>query len=275
MAVDKIPVSSSGRRALDVAKEAATIGARILIDRFRIQREITVKGRGNLVSDADFLSQAGILEVLNREYPQCSVITEEATRPARTSHYTWVVDPLDGTNNYVFGVPFFCVNIALVAGNESLVGVTYDPNRHEMFSGEKGKGAFLNDTSLAVSKRITLQSALIGSDLGYSETRGSETLDIINTIWPGVHALRLMGSAALGLAYVAAGRLDLYFHRFLYPWDIAPGIMMIREAGGTVTDWRGGPANFESQSLIASSNLVHEEFALRACPVIGEEWQKA
>ncbi len=257
MSAISLPSSRSGRSALQIAIEAAKAGAQALLSNCHSRRRTQSKGRGNLVSEADFLSQEAILKVLKYEYPDFNIVSEETESPSVISGYTWIVDPLDGTNNYIFGIPFFCINVALVKDYDVLVGVTYDPNRNELFYSQKGDGAYLSDQLMHVSDKDSLGASLIGLDLGYDAIQGREMLDIIMKLWPNVHSVRLMGSASLGLAYVACGRIDLYLHRFIYPWDIASGILLVGEAGGIINDWQGGLATFESQGIIASNDILY------------------
>ena len=258
--MNNLPLARSGRSALEVAIEAAREAGKILLAHFHSEKEIKHKGKGNLVTDADFLPEKLIADLLKREYPACNILSEESNSTTPVTGYTWIVDPLDGTNNYVFGIPFFCVSIALVKDEDILLGVTYDPLRGELFRAEKGRGAYLNDSAIHVSKESSLQASLVGLDLGYSYEQGSELLDITSKLWGQVHCLRIMGSASLGLAYVACGRVNLYFHRFVYPWDIAGGLLLIREAGGKITDWQGKRAACQSKQLIASNDRLHREF---------------
>ena len=257
-----LPLAKSGRSALEVAIMAAKEAGEILVAHFGSQRQIRHKGKGNLVTDADFLSEKLILDFLKDEYPEWSVLSEESNSSAPVIDCTWIVDPLDGTNNYTFGIPFFCVNIALVRGDDILLGVTYDPIKRELFRAENGKGAFLNDLPIRVSEVTEFQASLIGLDLGYSHERGMQMLQMVNRLWGQVHCVRLMGSSSLGLAYVACGRVSLYFHRYLFPWDIDSGLLLIREAGGEVTDWMGKPAGFQTAEVVASNHRLHREFVL-------------
>ena len=258
--MNNLPSSRSGKNPLEVAIQAAKGGGEILLDHFGSKIQIKHKGQGNLVTDADISSERLILKLLNDEYPDCSVVSEESSASAPITGYTWIVDPLDGTNNYTFGIPFFCVNIALVKGEDILLGVTYDPLRGELFQAEQGQGAYLNGSPIRVSKGRSLQTSLTGLDLGYSHERGREMLDVVKRLWGQVHSVRLMGSASLGLAYVACGRLGLYFHRYLFPWDIASALLLIREAGGEVTDWQGKPAGFQAAEIVASNGRLNREF---------------
>jgi myo-inositol-1(or 4)-monophosphatase len=258
--MSNLPVAKSGKNALDVAIQAAKGAGEILLSSFGSRRQIKHKSQGNLVTEADLLSEKFIIELLTGEYPDCNILSEESNSSAPTTDCTWIVDPLDGTNNYVFGVPFFGVNVALVKGEDILLGVTYDPLRGELFRAEKGRGAYLNDSPIQVSKESLLREAVIGFDLGYSQERGKEMLDVANKLWGRVHCVRLLGSSALGLAYVACGRISLYYHRYLFPWDIASGLLLVREAGGKVTDWQGNPASYRSKEIIAANRTLHREF---------------
>jgi myo-inositol-1(or 4)-monophosphatase len=255
-----LPSAKSGKSALEVAIAAAKEAGGIILSHFGSKIQVKHKGKGNLVTDADILSEKFILEFLQNEYPDFSILSEESNSSATLTDCAWIVDPLDGTNNYTFGIPFFCVNIALVKDEDILLGVTYDPVRRELFHAEKGRGAYLNDSPIQVSREISLQSSLVGLDLGYSHERGEEMLQIVNRLWGQVHCLRAMGSSALGLAYVACGRVSLYFHRCLFPWDIASGLLLIREAGGEVIDWQGRPASFRDTEVITSNDQLNREF---------------
>jgi myo-inositol-1(or 4)-monophosphatase len=255
-----LPSAKSGRSALEVAIAAAKGAGEILLSNFGSIRQIKRKSQGNLVSEVDLLSEKFIIEFVTGEYPACSILSEELNSSAPTTGYTWVVDPLDGTNNYVFGIPFFCVNVALVKGEDILLGVTYDPLRGELFRADKGRGAYLNHSPIQVSKESSLLAALIGFDLGYNRERGWEMLDVADKLWGQIHCARLIGSSALGLAYVACGRISLYYHRYLFPWDVASGLLLAREAGGKVTDWQGNPASYRSKEIIAANSKLHRKF---------------
>jgi myo-inositol-1(or 4)-monophosphatase len=169
------------------------------------------------------------------------------------------VDPLDGTNNFSFGIPFFSVTLAALRDGEVEFGLVYDPLREEMFWAERGEGAHLNGRVLAVSGKDRLQDSLVGLDMGYDDAQGAEMLDFLRQLWPGVFSFRILGSGALALAYVAAGRLDVYMHRRLYPWDIAGGTLLVREAGGVVTDWHGQSPTPNTRQVVAASPALHTE----------------
>jgi myo-inositol-1(or 4)-monophosphatase len=258
--MSNLPLATSGKSALEVASAAAKEAGEILLAHFGSVKQITRKSQGNLVTDADILSEKLIIDFLKREYPDFSILSEESHSSTPINGYTWVVDPLDGTNNYTFGIPFFCVNIALVRDEDILLGVTYDPVRGEIFQAETGKGAYLNESPIRVTTISSLRESLVGLDLGYSHDRGRQMLNTVKRLWGQVHCVRLMGSSSLGIAYVACGRISLYFHRYLFPWDIASGLLLVREAGGEVVDWQGGRANFRDTELVASNLRLQREF---------------
>lgn len=187
-------------------------------------------------------------------------MAEESQAIEGTSGYTWVIDPLDGTRNYILGIPFFSLVIALAKGDDILLGVTFDPTRQEMFHAIRGEGAFLNGGPIKVSEKSEIEQALLGYDLGYVDEKASTAIEMILHLWPNVQGTRILGSAALGLAYAACGRLDLYFHHNLSPWDVASGILLTREAGGVITDKYTTPASLRSESIIASNAGLYGAF---------------
>ncbi len=257
----QLPLSRSKRSALEVATQAAIEAGDLLLERLQGPKRVEYKeGRANIVSDVDLLAEKKIITLLQGEFPDFDILSEESAAVATGSPYTWIIDPLDGTNNYVFGIPFFCVALALASGEEVLLGLIYDPIRKELFRAEKGRGAFLNNHPIGVSQRTSIKASFIGCDLGYDAQQGKRILEMIMTLWPRMHGFRIMGSAALGLAYIACGRFDLYIHANLYPWDSAGGILLIREAGGEATEWDGKPATFRSKQIAAANKVVHREF---------------
>lgn len=257
----RIPLSRSGKTALDVMTQAAEEAGRLIMEHFKGEKHISYKpGRSNIVTDVDLLSEEGIVALLRDEFADFGVVTEESDGITSDSSFKWIIDPIDGTRNYAHGVPHFCVSVALAHGDEPVVGVVRDPVRGETFSVEGGKGAFLNGSPITVSKRTSLRASLVGFDMGYSEERGREMLQVANALWPGVEAVRVMGSAALGLCYTACGRLDLYINLSLSAWDLAAGMLLIREAGGLVTGPDGSASTISSNSIVAANQLIHREF---------------
>ena len=239
---------------------AAREAGDLLLARFGDVRDVRLKSPGNPVTDVDLAAERLIMDRLNGEYPGMAVLGEESPGLPYGDGYVWIVDPLDGTRNYAIGVPHFSVVVGLALDGEPLVGVNYDPVRDEMFAAELGGGAFLNRQPIAVSKKSEMPDAIVGTDLSYDGDGAANSLDVIRGTWPGFQAVRVMGSAALGIAYVAAGRHDLYFHHGLEPWDQVAGILLVREAGGVVTDRNGERAGLDSDGLIAANAALHGEF---------------
>ena len=253
--------------ALRVAEEAGEM----LLERFHGEKEVSFKGRADLVSDVDKLAESLIIQELSREYPEAGFLAEESEPVGGSSEYTWIIDPIDGTRNYVLGIPFFCLVIALAKGDDIQLGLTYDPVRREMFQAVKGQGAYVNGSPISVSGKGRLEEALLSYDLGYVDETASRAIELVLHLWPNIQGTRMMGSAALGLAYAACGRVDMYFHHNLSPWDVASGLLLVKEAGGIITDKRGNPGTLYSEGIIASGAELHAEF-LRATD--GLAWRR-
>ena len=269
---EQLPVSSSGRPAMDVALEAARAAGEIIRGRWDSEKEVSFKGRSDIVTDVDLAAEKKILGILTGAFPDFSILAEESQPVEGASPYKWVVDPLDGTRNYAHGIPHFCTIIALAKDDVVVASVTYDPVREEMFTAEAGKGAFLNGTRLAVTETTDLSRSLLSFDLGYVDEKAGLALDMVRSLWPGMYSMRLMGSAGLGVAYAAAGRVDLFFHHSLSPWDIAGGLVLTQEAGGAVVDRQGQKATLFSPSVIVSSPALIEQFLAKTD---GMPWRMA
>ena len=255
-----LPATADGRNVLDVALEASRTAGEIIRGGWNSDRQITFKGRADIVTDIDVAAEKAVLEIVTGAFPDFGVLAEESQPVAGASNYTWVVDPLDGTRNYAHGIPHFCTIVALAEGADIVAGVIYDPVRDEMFSAAKGEGAFLNGDRIRVSESEELSRCLLSFDLGYVDEKAGLALDMIRSLWPGMYSVRMMGTAGLGLAYAASGRVDLFFHHSLSPWDLATGLLLVREAGGVVTDRQGTPADLFSPSVICSSAPLVEAF---------------
>jgi myo-inositol-1(or 4)-monophosphatase len=257
---------------MDVALEAARAAGAIIRDRFSSEHEVHFKGRSDIVTDVDLAAEKTILDLLTGEFPEFSILAEESKPVDGDSAYKWVVDPLDGTRNYAHGIPHFCTIIALAKDDHIVAGLTYDPVREEMFTAEEGKGAFLNDARITASETTELSRSLLCCDLGYVDEKAGYALDLIRSLWPGMYSVRFMGSSGLGLAYAAAGRVDLYFHHSLMPWDLATGLVLAQEAGAKVVDRQGKEGALFTPSVIVSSPVLVEEF-LRTTD--GQPWRMA
>jgi len=246
---------------LNVMANAALKAARGLIRDFGEveQLQVSVKGPGDFVSTADLRAERTLRTELTRARPGYGLLFEEAgAAPGSDPRHRWIVDPLDGTTNFLHGIPHFSISIALERDGEIVAGVVYEPTRDEMFAAEKGLGAYVNDRRLRVSARRQLSEAVIGTGMPFGARAGgtgySETLEAIMRATSGV---RRMGSAALDLAYVAAGRYDGFWEFGLAPWDIAAGMLLIREAGGYVSDVAGGHDMMTTGDVLAANDHLH------------------
>ncbi len=264
-------LSRSGRTALEVALDVSREAGETLLARLHTDKEVSYKGRADLVSDVDRLVEARVIERLRAEFPGDGFLAEESEGVETSSGYTWIIDPLDGTRNYILGIPFFCTVLAMAEGQDVTLGLTFDPVRGEMFRAVRGGGAFLNDSPIKVSGKTELEEALLSYDLGYVDEKASTAIEMVLHLWPNIQATRIMGSAALGLAYAACGRTDMYFHHHLSPWDLAAALVLVPEAGGVVTDKYENPGSLCSESIIAAGRDLHAKF-LRATD--GLAWRR-
>jgi myo-inositol-1(or 4)-monophosphatase len=223
------------------------------------QLQVSIKGPGEFVSTADLRAERTLKNELLRARPGYGLLLEEggATEGSDRRH-RWIVDPLDGTTNFLHGIPHFAISIALERDGEIVAGVVYEPTRDEMFWAEKGAGAYLNDRRLRVSARRQLAEALIGTGMPFGE-RGDRPsyLATLNRVMAATSGVRRFGAAALDLAYVAAGRYDGYWEFGLFPWDIAAGLLLVREAGGFVSDCTGGQTMMASGDVLAANDHLH------------------
>lgn len=244
---------------LEVAINAARKAGQYLLKVLPEKRRIDKKGIVDLVTEADRNSEKLIHEIITKAYPQDRFLAEEGTRSDKESELIWIVDPLDGTINYAHRLPVFCVSIALVKSNQPLVGCIYNPNLDECFTAIRGQGANLNDTPIHVSQNGKLIDSLLATGFPY-DVRESEDDNMNNFIMfykHGAQAVRRAGSAALDLAYTAAGHFDGFWEMKLHAWDIAAGILLIEEAGGLVTDFTGGSADLYKGEVLASNGAIH------------------
>ena len=218
------------------------------------------KGTLDLVTEYDVRSERLVTEAIRQAFPEDAILAEESGQSG-TGDLRWLIDPLDGTTNFAHGLPIFCVSIAYARGNEPLLGVIFDPTRDELFQTSAGGGAWLNGRRLHVSKETSLSESLLVTGFPYDiRTNADNNLDHFAAFAMRSRAVRRLGSAALDLAYVAAGRFEGHWELRLSPWDFAAGILLVREAGGTVTRADGGPDVFaEPTSLLATNGSVHQE----------------
>ncbi len=223
---------------------------------------VTAKGPKDFVSDVDRAAEVAIVETLHATYPDHAILAEEGTARGEnaSAEHLWIIDPLDGTTNFLHGIPQFAISIGLEREGVIVAGVIYNPATEELFTAERGKGAFLNDQRLRVAARRRLSDAVIACGLPH-HGRGDLALfrREFGAVQEHVAGLRRFGAAALDLAWVAAGRFDAFWERDLSPWDMAAGILMVREAGGYATDLDGEDGIFAKKQIIAGNEFIHRE----------------
>ncbi len=215
----------------------------------------------NLVTEIDKQSEALIIKKIKEHFPDHAVLGEESGAGAGSSEYKWIIDPLDGTTNFTHGLPLFCVTIGIEHRGEIIAGAIYDPNADEMFTAEKGKGAFLNGKRISVSSSDRLINSLIVTGFPYNVKENPENVigHFVNFL-PLAQGVRRLGSAAIDLAYVACGRFDGYWEIFLHPWDKAAGVLLVKEAGGIVTNFSNDTNDIiYNPNTLATNGLIHQQ----------------
>lgn len=242
--------------AIAAAKEAGRIQRIHLGDLHKVE----FKGEINPVSEVDKLCDKAITQIILEAFPDHDLLTEESPFKGKGSPFKWVIDPIDGTTNYIRGFPFFCVSIALEIEGEIELGVVYDPLFDELFQAQTGKGAFLKGRRISVSGTRVLDRSFLTTGFPYDiRQHGDFYLRFFREFMMKSIAIRRPGSAALDLCYVAAGRFDGYWELKVHPWDVAAGILVVTEAGGKVTDFKGGVFSIYDEDIIASNGWIHEE----------------
>ena len=245
----------------EAALQAARESGKILLDNIKKIKAVDYKGKFNLVTNVDRQSQANIIEILHHYFAEHGILAEEEGGLKETdSPYKWIVDPLDGTTNYAHGYPCFCISIALEKEKEIILGVVYNPVLNELFFSEIGKGAFLNGKRIFVSKTKRINRSLLAT--GFPYTRGEQLAHHINqfkAFMKHCHGIRRDGSAALNLCYLAMGRFDGFWEVNLSPWDTAAGSLLVKEAGGRLTDFSGNPFSHYAKETLATNGLIHQE----------------
>lgn len=246
---------------INVMVKAAQKAARGLVHDFNEveQLQVSQKGPADFVSNADLQSEKNLKRELEKARPGVGFLMEEsAPIAARDSDYRWIIDPLDGTTNFLHAIPHFAISIALEKAGDLVAGVIYDPIKDELFWAEKGGGAFLNDRRIRVSARRDLTQCVIGTGIPHlGRPNHAAYLPHLQTIMTRTAGVRRFGAASLDLAYVAAGRLDGFFEFDLSPWDIAAGILLVREAGGYVSEVSNKQITLTSPSILAANDQIH------------------
>lgn len=245
---------------IDFATRTAVEAGAILKENLGKVSEIEFKGKNNLLTEIDKLSEETIIRRIRDTFPSHDILAEESGRHSQSSDHVWIVDPLDGTTNYAHAYPFFAVSIALEIAGVIKAGVVYDPVKDEMFAAEQGGGAFLNGKSIRVSDSTELSESHLATGFVHeSSEMVEENLKHFANFIRKSRAVRRDGSAALDLCYVACGRFDGFWELGLNPWDTAAGVLIIREAGGLVTNLSGGEYDLYLKEILASNTHIHGE----------------
>lgn len=243
------------------AVQAATIAGNILLDYARSGFRIEYKNAVNLVTDADRKSEQAIIDTIRRNYPNHDILAEErGMESGGTSHYKWVIDPLDGTTNFAHGFPIYCVSIGLEYRGKMVLGVILDPTRQELFVAVSGQGATRNGERIHVSHTSALDAALLVTGFAYDIRESTHNnLNHFSHFCLRARGVRRTGSAAIDLCYVAAGRFDGFWEMKLHPWDMAAGSLMVTEAGGRMSNFTGGAFSIDGDEIVANNGLIHDE----------------
>lgn len=241
--------------AIKAARRAGSIINRASFDLDKLT--IEQKGQNDFVSEVDRAAEQAIVQVLSEAYPQHSILAEESGASGPASEYQWIIDPLDGTTNFLHGFPQYCVSIALAVKGVVQHGVIFDPVRNDLFTASRGGGAFLNDRRIRVSKTLHIKDALLGTGFPYKEFANFDRyLAVFKEMTQKSSGIRRPGAAALDLAYVACGRFDGFWENGLSPWDVAAGGLMILEAGGLISDHKGEGDWLQSETIVCGTPKV-------------------
>ncbi|MGC8595391.1 MAG: inositol monophosphatase family protein [Candidatus Kryptoniota bacterium] len=244
-------------RIIDIAKQA---GKFLKENQGKISEIIEKGSFTNLVTDIDRRSEAMIVDFIRKNFPGHEILAEEGGATKSVSDYKWIVDPLDGTTNFTHGFPVYCVSIGLEYRGQVIAGVVYDPNFNELFAAEKGSGAFLNGKRIKVTQVRDLSHAMLATGFPYDvKDNPFNCIEHFNTFLLYAQAIRRLGSAALDICYVAAGRLDGFWEVNLHPWDTAAAVLIATEAGGRVSDFRGMEYSIYDKNILLSNGLIHDQ----------------
>jgi myo-inositol-1(or 4)-monophosphatase len=237
----------------------------IMGERGRVMAEqVETKGLNDFVTRVDKNSEKILIDGLEKLVPDAGFIAEENTKSNKGNVHNWIIDPLDGTTNFIHGLPCFCISIALMENDEVVIGVIYELNQKECFCAWKNGGAFLNDKPIQVSTATRLKDSLLATGFPYYDYKWlDEYMNLFKYFMKNTHGVRRLGSAAADLAYVAAGRLEGFYEYSLKAWDVAAGVLIVTEAGGKVSDFEGGNNYIFGQELVCSNALIFEEFQLQ------------
>ncbi len=221
--------------------------------------DIEVKSKNSLVTEIDKNLEKYFVDELSTLLPEAGFIAEEGTSDKRGSDFNWIIDPLDGTTNFIHGIPAYCCSIALLEGKEIILGGILEFNSGEYFEGAKGHGSFLNGKRISVSPTGNLDDSLLATGFPYYDyDYNDQYLALLKDLMNQTRGIRRIGTAALDMAYVACGRFDAFFEYSLHPWDVAAGCIIIEEAGGMLSDFKGGQNHLFGKQMLASNKLIHK-----------------
>ncbi len=255
-----LPTGASGATAVDVATLCAEAANAVIRRGYGNASLAGTKGRGNIVTETDFAAEQAVMAILREEFPEHAILSEETANETRSDGWMWVVDPLDGTKNFSQAIPHFAFNLALCLASDPVLGLTTHPLLNDTFLALRGEGCTLNGRPISVSDKVTIGDSVVALDLGYNAERAARQLALGAHLWPGMQGLKISGSAALGFAYVAAAKWDIYVHSDLQPWDVAAGLALVREAGGVVFDRAGSQATIFSRETVATNPTLYADF---------------
>lgn len=266
MSALELPRSATNRTTEEVAVAAVREAGATLRNAFRSEGvDVSLKGRADVVTDVDVAVERETREVLLREFPGFGFLGEESGAVKGSEPYTWIVDPIDGTANFAKGIPHFATTLAFLKDGVPILGVTYDPIRDDLFLATAGGGMTVNGQPAKASGETEMAQATVGFDIASDEALAERAFDIVRSLLP-VHRARVLGSGALGLAYVAVGWFDLYFHLELKPWDVAAGLLFVQESEGdglVCVDAVGKSATLESGSFVAGGRVLVDQLLSR------------
>jgi myo-inositol-1(or 4)-monophosphatase len=251
----------NGKQMLQTAIDAATEAGTFL--RNSAGTALTIERKSSSIDPVTQIDRAAekiIVDIIRGRYPDHSILGEEGGGSEGTSPYRWIIDPLDGTVNFTHGLPIFCVSIGLEHDGMLIAGAVYEPNTDELYTAERGGGAYLNGSPIRISKADRLIESLLITGFPYNiHDNPHSTIERFEDFLTAAQGIRRLGSAALDLCYIAAGRGDGYWEMFIHPWDIAAGILLVEEAGGRVTDFTGASIDAFSEQVLATNGNIHDE----------------
>jgi len=243
------------------AIKAAKLAGKVIMDNYSNIGNISVKeNKRSLLTKTDLEAEKTIISTINKKFPSHNIISEEAGIKNKNSEYTWIIDPIDGTTNFIQKIPNFCISIAAAKNKKIILGVVYNPLTKELFAAEKNKGAFLNNKKIKVSDKSKISEAIFGFSLPSSAKHAAKSLHQTARLYSFVRGIRNTGSAAINLCNVACGRYDVYHPLSINSWDVAAGYLIVKEAGGKVTDLKGKEWDLDKGHLLATNKKLHNKF---------------